>query len=444
MKKSVSIIVAVVFLLALLVAGCARDSGKQSDSTTPADSGQQTGQENAGEQDTGNTETSEQGKTEEIQPEEGAKLKLWMDNDEYNERIVEAWNKLYPDIELTVENVGTIDARSKLELDGPAGVGADVFVTAHDHVAVAAESGLILENDVFADYVKENFMDVAIQAASYKGKIYGFPLTVKTIALFYNKDLVDKPVETWDEMFEFAREFNDPSANKFALVWQANEPYFAHGFLAGYGYKIFGPNMDDKNQLGWDTPEAIEGMKFYQRLKEIYPVPSQDATWDAMTSLFSSGEAPYAITGPWSIKDFQNAGVNFGITKLPKLPNGNYPITFSTVDVACVSSYTKYPNAAKLLAKFLASEEGLRIMYETKYELPASLNAQETILANDEYLKAVAEQAENSTPLPSIPEMAHVWDPYKKAFTAVWDGIQDPETALKSAQEEFYSILSTQ
>jgi len=440
-KKSVSIILAVVFLLTLVIAGCSRDSGKQSDSTTPADSGQQTGQENTGEQDTG---TSEQGKTEEIQPEEGAKLKLWMDNDEYNQRIVEAWNKVYPDIELTVENVGTTDARGKLELDGPAGVGADVFVMAHDGVAIAAESGLILENDVFADYVKENFMDVAVKAASYKDKIYGFPLTIKTIALFYNKDLVDKPVETWDEMFEFAKEFNNPSANKFALVWQANEPYFAHGFLAGYGYKMFGPNMDDKNQLGWDTPEAIEGMKFYQRLKEIYPVPSQDATWDAMTSLFSSGEVPYAITGPWSIKDFKNAGVNFGIVKLPKLPNGNYPITFSTVDVACVSSYTKYPNAAKLLAKFLSSEEGLQIMYETKYELPASLKAQETIFMQDEYLKGVAEQAENSTPMPFIPEIAHVWEPYKKALTAVWDGVQDPETALKTAQEEFYSIISSQ
>ena len=353
--------------------------------------------------------------------------------------IVEAWNKVYPDIELTVENVGTTDARGKLELDGPAGVGADVFVMPHDGVAVAAESGHLLENDVFADYVKENFMDVAVNAASYKGKIYGFPLSIKTIALFYNKALVDKPAETWDELFEFAKEFNDPSKNKFALVWQANEPYFAHGFLAGYGYNVFGPNMDDKDQLGWDTPEAVEGMKFYQRLKEIYPVPSQDATWDVMTSLFSSGEAAYAITGPWSINDFKNAGIDFGIVKLPKLPNGNYPTTFSTVDIACVSSYTKYPNAAKLLAKFLTSEEGFRILYETKYELPTSISAQETILENDEYLKGVAEQAENSTPMPFIPEIANVWDPYKKALTAVWDGVGSKLHLRSAARILFYA-----
>lgn len=440
MKKRVSIMLVVVLLLSFFVAGCSKDD-KQVEAPED-DVTQSEEQETEDEVENSSPEDEETGEDSEVVPEEGATLKLWMDNDEYNEKIVEAWNEEYPDIELTVENVGTTDARDKLELDGPAGVGADVFVVAHDGVAVAADSGLILENDVFADYVKENFMDVAIDATTYKDKIYGFPLSIKTIALFYNKNLVDKPAESWEEIIEFAEEFNDPSQNKFAMVWQANEPYHNHGFLAGYGYEMFGPDMDDKDQLGWDTPEAIEGMEFYQKLKEIYPVPAQDADWDAMTSMFSSGEIPYAISGPWSINDFEDAGVEFGVTKLPKLPNGNYPISLSTTDVACVSSYTEYPSAAKLLAKFLSSEKGLKILYETKRELPANLKAQELPeVAQDEYLEGVAGQAENSTPMPFIPEIANVWDPYKKALTAVWDGLQEPEEALKAAQEEFYSSI---
>ena len=54
--------------------------------------------------------TSDNGDTEqtgEFKPEDGAKLKLWMDNDDYNIRIIEAFNKKYPDIEVTVENVST-------------------------------------------------------------------------------------------------------------------------------------------------------------------------------------------------------------------------------------------------------------------------------------------------------------------------------------------------
>ncbi|WP_129724442.1 sugar ABC transporter substrate-binding protein [Xylanivirga thermophila] len=439
MKKSISIILVVMLLLSLSLIGCSNDNkGNEVDKPDEGDNQKQQEENN----DNVDEDASDDESTEGIVAEDGATLKLWMDNDDYNEKIVEAWNKEYPDIELTVENVGTTDARSKLELDGPAGVGADVFVTAHDQVGVAVEAGLILENDLFADYVKESFMESAIPAVTYKGKIYGFPLSVKTVALFYNKDLVDKPAETWEDMLEFAKKFNDTSQNKFAMVWQANEPYQNHGFLAGYGYKMFGSNGEDVDQLGWDTEEAIEGMKFYQKLKELYPVPAQDADWDAMTSMFSGGNAAYAITGPWSINDFEGAGINFGITKLPKLPNGNYPISFSTVDVACVSSYTEYPNAAKLLAKFLSSDEALKILYETKRELPASLKAQELPeIKDDIYLAGVAEQAESSIPMPLIAEMGSVWDPYKKALTAVWDEIQDPETALKAAQEEFYSAI---
>ena len=92
--------------------------------------------------------------TAEIVPEEGASLKLWFDNDSYNEKIVELWNKKYPDIPLVVENVGTIDSRAKIELDGPAGQGADVFVQAHDGVAISAQSGTILEVDKFTDKIR--------------------------------------------------------------------------------------------------------------------------------------------------------------------------------------------------------------------------------------------------------------------------------------------------
>lgn len=380
--------------------------------------------------------------TDELVPEEGASLILWMDNDDYNEKIVELWNKSYPDIPLTVENVGTTDARAKLELDGPSGLGCDVFVQPHDGVAISASSGLILEMDYYTDYIKENFTESAVDAVTYEGAVYAFPLSMKTIALFYNKALVDKPVSTWEEMREFAKSYNNPKENKFAILWQAVEPYYAHGFLGGYGYQMFGENHDDKNQLGWDSKEALEGMEFFNTLSEIYPVNSADATWDAMNSMFSAGEAPYVLTGPWSIAEFKKAGVDFGVTALPLLPNGEHPVTLSTVDTVCISSYTEYPDAAMLLAKFLTDEEAMTLLYETKNEIPASITGQNfEFVASNEHLKGVLAQTVYSLPMPYIPEMSNVWAPYQKAFTAVWDKISTPEEALKTAQEEFYSTI---
>lgn len=381
----------------------------------------------------------------ELEPEAGASLVLWMDNDDYNEKIVELWNEKYPDIPLTVENVGTTDSRTKLELDGPTGMGADVFVQAHDGVAISAQSGLILEMDYYTDYINENFMDNAVDAVTYQDKVYAFPLSIKTIALFYNKDLVDTPVTTWDEMRSFAESYNDPQTNKFACLWQAVEPYYAHGFIAGYGYELFGETHDDATQIGWDTQEAIEGMEFFATLHDIYPVTSTDATWDAMNTMFSAGEAPYVITGPWSITDFKNAGIDFGVTKLPALPNGEQPQTLSTVDTVCVSSFTQYPNASMLLAKFLTDEEAMTLLYETKNELPASIVGQNyDFIVNDSCLQGVAEQAVYSLPMPYIPEMSNVWTPYSNAIISVWDGVLSPEEALANAINEFNSTLVSQ
>jgi len=440
-KRKLSLILTVV-IIATFVFGCSKDTSTESPNNendtitqpeTPSPSETEENEESQSTDDSGG-----------IVPEEGASLKLWFDNDDYNEKIVELWNKKYPDIPLEVENVGTVDSRAKIELDGPSGQGADVFVQPHDGVAISAQSGTILEVDKFTDKIRAEFLDNAIDAVTYEDKIYGFPLSMKTIALFYNKELVDEPADTWDEVKEFAKEYNDPSANKFAMLWQAVEPYYVHGFLAGYGYDIFGPNHDDPDQLGWDTPEAAEGLAFYKTLRdEIYPVAAQDATWDAMNTMFSAGEAPYVITGPWSIADFRKAGVDFGVAPLPKMPNGNRPITLSTVDVVCISSFTEYPIASMLLADFISTDpECLELLYDTKNELSAHKEGQKLeFYQDDPFMPAIAEAVENSLPQPYIPEMANVWAPYQKAIVAVWDGLQTPEEALKAAQEEFYSSL---
>ena len=443
MKKRTARMLALVMALMMIVGALTACNNTASNPSTPG-----TNTPGPVSDDPAGSGTSEPsgGEPVNVQPEEGASLKLWFDNDTYNEEIVDLWNAKYPDIPLTVENVGTTDSRQKNELDGPTGMGADVFVMAHDGVAVSAQAGTILEIDHFSDEIRKSFVQNAVDAVSYQGKIFAFPLSMKTIVLFYNKDLVETPVDTWADMKTFAKEFNDPAQNKFACLWQAIEPYYAHGFLGGYGYDLFGPTHDDPQQLGWNTPEAAEGLAFYKTLHdEVYPVASADATWDAMNTMFSAGEAPYVITGPWSIADFTKAGVNFGIAPLPKMDNGQRPKTLSTVDTVCVSSFTKYPIASMLLAQFISSDpDALELLYTTKNELSASIEGQKLdFYASDPYMSSIAVAVNAALPQPYIPEMSNVWSPYQKAIIAVWDDMQTPEDALAVAEEEFYSSLVT-
>ncbi|MGL6360456.1 extracellular solute-binding protein [Aeromonas hydrophila] len=92
----------------------------------------------------------------------------------------------------------------KLRLDGPAGIGPDVLVLPHDQVGTAVVQGLISEIKPGADYLA-GFTKPAVDAQTYEGKLYGLPKAVETIVMVYNKDLLPKAPESFDELVKAPR-----------------------------------------------------------------------------------------------------------------------------------------------------------------------------------------------------------------------------------------------
>ena len=141
-----------------------------------------------------------------------AKLKVWeSDGPEKNfiQQAIKDYKKINKNVSISYEPVASTDARAKIELDGPAGVGADVFVTPHDHIGALVAGGHVLPVDD-ADAYMEDFLPMAKTGASYDGVVYGYPLGAETYALFYNKNLCPNPPKTWDEVIAFAKKFNLP------------------------------------------------------------------------------------------------------------------------------------------------------------------------------------------------------------------------------------------
>ncbi|MGG1632972.1 extracellular solute-binding protein [Paenibacillus sp. NRS-1760] len=63
--------------------------------------------------------------------------------------IIKEFTELYG-VEVKMQELGTMDQIGKFELDGPAGLSADVITTSQDHLGKAASAGLILPNDDYA------------------------------------------------------------------------------------------------------------------------------------------------------------------------------------------------------------------------------------------------------------------------------------------------------
>ena len=374
----------------------------------------------------------------------GSQLVLWLDNGAWARQAIAEYKKANPDVRIRYQKVGSVDSRPKVTLEGPSGMGPDVFIMVHNNMGTAIMDGICEPFPAeLQDLYEDLILEPALKTCVSDGVLYGVPLSTENIAFLYNKNLLgNDPVPTsFEEVIEFAKKWNNPRSRKYAFRWPVENAYFNYFFLTAYGMSLFGPDMDDYRVPGWDSEEAAQGLRFYQSLREIFDVPSGDAYEDNTIGLFARGEVPFTIAGPWSLSDMKRGRLNFGVTKLPTI-GGNQPRCFSGAIIAAVSSYSENKEAAFALIEFLAGIEGASIMYQTTSKLPALKDLSNIEgLRNDPHLTGFQEQAPFADPMPVIPEMEEAWEIQKNLFVSVWNKTQTIEAAQETAMEAYDTVL---
>ncbi|UHA72313.1 sugar ABC transporter substrate-binding protein [Paenibacillus sp. 481] len=396
--------------------------------------------------DTPATQTTDAGS--ELKPEPGAKLIVWEGKEQqaYLEEMGKAFEEKYG-VPVEYQELGSADQMARVKQDGPAGLGADVMMMPHDQLGEAVAAGLILPNDYYEEDTKKNFIPTAVDAVTFDGTMYGYPRNMETYLLYYNKNLVKaEDLQSWDSIIKFAKGYNDVSKNKFGFMWEVNNWYFAYSFIGGYGGYIFGDNNTNPKDIGLNTPEAVEAMKFYASLREILPINATDASGDVKTELFQSGKLPINLDGIWQMSNFtkEKLGFEVGAVPMPKLPNGKNPAPFAGVKSYFVSSFTQYPNAAKLFINFLTTEEALTKNAQMTGIIPARNGMENNAeIIKDERAKAFVEQFKMAQPMPSIIEMRQVWGPATATLELIWNG-KDPKEVLDKAVNDMKTGIEQQ
>lgn len=413
-------------LLTFTLAACggANENGNKNNGNTPNTNSTNKPNENAS--NTG---------SEELLPEEGASLLVWEESTDFEflESVAADFKAKY-NVDVKFEHVPAPDQAARLANDAPAGLAADVVMFAHDKLGNAVEAGLLFPNDLLEEETKAAHPEAALQASSYGGTLYGYPKSVETYAVFYNKALVKDLPKTWDDVVAFSKTFTDNNAKKYGIMWEARLLYFNYPFFANKGGYIWGNNNTDPNDIGLNNEGSVEGAKYMQTLSEILPLQAENITWDVKTQLFTDGKVAFNIDGPWAISSFKDK-VDFGVIPLPDQPDGNKSISLSGVRSYYVNSYSKYPNAAKLFASFVTNKENALKAFNMLGILPSNKEAAaDPAVANDPILSGFVKQFENSVPMPSIPQTDSVWTPIEGAITKIWNNKdQDVKAALDEA-----------
>jgi arabinogalactan oligomer/maltooligosaccharide transport system substrate-binding protein len=322
-------------------------------------------------------------------------------------------------------------------------------MAAHDTFATAKDAGILAQlSESATKTVSDRINETAVKTVSSDGKIYGVPVSIETYALLYNKNLVTgEPASTFEQITEEAKGYNKPDENKFWYLTVPTDGYPAFPFLSLDGFQLFGPDGTDAENPGFNTPEFVKGLERIAALKEIIPIKADDLKIETMSQLeenFKKGQTAYYPIGPWLVKSLKEENVNFGVTTLPTL-DGKTMKSFSAVQNAYVSAYSKYPKAAEAFAMYLCSDEAASLLYSKSYKITANKDISNVEgLKDDAELKVFAEEFSKSVPMPSAKRISYYWTIAQGVLNPVFDGTMTPEEGAKKAQEEFESLVASE
>lgn len=363
-------------------------------------------------------------------------LKVWESvggPDEWIMQAGEKFTELHPNIKVEFVNVELTDTTPQIALDGPSGLGPDLFAAPHDSLGELITGGHILPTVNVAEN-EAKILESTKLALTYDGVMYGYPTSAETYALYYNKALIDTVPTTFEELKTWVAEFNEANPDKYGFVMDVSNAYYTILFMSANGNRLFGPTGADTSSSYLATEDAIAGMTVFQGLREVVPFAAADLTTATADGAFSAGTAAMHISGPWNVAPFTEAGIDFGVAPLPALDESGPAASFSGTRGMFVSAYSEHPQEAAMFAEFLITEEMQALRYEITGALPAIPMEVESEISN-----GFIEQLDYAFPMPSVPQMAAFWESAGAASANIWDGADVTEelTLLDTAIVQF-------
>ena len=358
---------------------------------------------------------------------EEGKLLIWMGGDKGDALLQEVVAQFTADlgVEVVVEVADPLT--DKFQQAAATGDGPDIVLWAHDRFGEWAAGGLIQPVDPSQE-MTDGILASAWDAVSFGGKVWGYPVNVEAIGLVYNKDLIDTPPATFEEIKDLAM----PEGVR-AILWDYNNTYFTMPMLmanGGFAFQKVDGVFDGKN-TGVNNDGAMMGANVLKSLFDDGVMPA-GVDYGVMDGAMAKGETAMVINGPWSWAGYKGAGINIGVAPLPTV-NGQVSPPFLGVPAFAVNAAT--PNkdlVIELLENYILTDEGLA-HWNANGNLGALADISAGQAQEDPLVKATIANAANGIPMPSNPEMGAFWGAMGPALTNITTAVQSPEEALNDA-----------
>jgi len=367
---------------------------------------------------------------------EGGTLTVWVDAERLD-ALQGAADAYSEQTGVEVELVGKDNATIKDDFiqQVPTGEGPDIVMGAHDWLGELTTNGVVapLElGDSAGDY-----LDVAIQAATYDGTVYMLPYAVENIAVLRNADIIPEAQASFDDMIAAGQA---AGLTQPFVVEQGAEgnPYHLYPFQTAFGAPVFGTDASGSYdatdlQLGSEGGQEFAAWLASQG-KNGTGVFNTDIDGAIAKQAFLDGTAAFWLTGPWNVGSAIDAGINVAIDPIPS-PTSNAAQPFAGVKGFFLSAESENKVAATdFLVNYLGSEDVQLALFEAGNILPA-LSAAAATASSDPIIEGFSTVGADAVPMPAVPAMGSVWQYWGVAEAAIINGEDPAATWTKLAED---------
>ncbi|MEU4425344.1 extracellular solute-binding protein [Actinoplanes sp. NPDC024001] len=380
-----------------------------------------------------------------------AELTWWDTSDAKNEgpafkELITKFNQTYPKVKINYQSVPFGDAQNKFKTAAQAKTGApDILRAEVAWVPEFASLGHLYAldgSDLLAD--ESDYLEAPLASNKFDGKTYGVPQVTDSLALLYNKELVEKAgvtvPKTWAELKTAAQTIKSKTGTDGLYVNAAG--YFTLPFMYGEG----GDVVDTASKkITVNSEQNVAGLKIAKDLIDsgASVKPSATDSYGTMMTLFKEKKVAFIINGPWEVNNIKTApafgGVeNLGIAPVPAgsakaaAPIGghNYVIWSGVPQEKAPAAveFVKFLNSAESQA-FLADKLGLLPTRKSAYEIDS--------VKNNAVVSAFKPVAEAAASRPWIPEGGQFFGPLDQMATEVLIQNKDPKAALDAVAQKY-------
>lgn len=340
---------------------------------------------------------------------------------------------------VTVSRTGndTTDLTKKALLAAQQGNSPDVLVVDNPVVSTLAEAGVLTSTD--ETKLDTSAMEPNLLAAGRSGgKVYGVPIGANTLALYYNKSVLQ------------TAGVDPASVTDWATLTAALSKVTAAG-KKGITFSAIGTEEGSFQFLPWfwgggaqlttlDSQDAVAALSLWTDwlAKGYAPNSVINNTQTTSWQEFAAGDYAFAENGTWQLANAEKAGFEYGIIAIPGRTGGTAPAPtggeFVTIPVQRQTD--RYDTARKLVDCLTSSENLLATDTTLSYIAPTDAVQSKQVAENPalqvwvDAVKAARGRTGDDlgTRYPTISEQ--LW----KAVQSALSGAQTPQAALEQAQ----------